>query len=133
MKHIYTIFASVFILELIVFGLIYFEQITGNLSSSAPKGLYLRTAESNAEYLTFCLDKSHKIYGFYYRFCSPDNQTGQRIIKRIKNKSFMGEYIVIGLHNQSIDSTIIGPIKNHQIKGFWKHLSIKGNGGILEK
>ena len=97
--------------------------LTGNLSPSAPTGLYLRAPEKTAGFVTFCLRRSHAEFGFYARFCSPDTPDGMHILKRIEARGTGGDMIVVGQVEQSIDSSLLGPISPEQVTGYWRHIS----------
>ncbi|WP_298937199.1 hypothetical protein [uncultured Ruegeria sp.] len=96
-------------------------QLTGNLSPSAPVGLYLRAEREKAAYVTFCLRADHSSLPFYPRLCSPDSPDGQRIIKQITNRHEDGSLTVTGKVPGSIDSSLLGRIHPDQVRGYWRH------------
>lgn len=96
------------------------EILVGNLTPSVPKGLYIASSEKRASYVTFCLDRSHQKFGFYPRYCSPDNPYGTKIIKRIKSRNDDGSMLVVGDTPDAIDSTILGPISRKQVRRFYQ-------------
>lgn len=98
--------------------------ITGNVSLSAPAGLYIHTAPTSAEYVTFCLADRHVTRGFYNRFCSPDAPEKIKILKRITARQSDGTLIVQGSVPGSIDSKLIGPVRPSQVRGYWRHVSL---------
>lgn len=95
-------------------------RLIANFTNSAPKGLYWKS--ETGEFVTFCLAESHKTYPFYTRFCSPKNPNGTRILKYVAARTQIGDVMVLGLTEASIDSRVLGPIKPDQIKGHWRRI-----------
>ncbi|WP_299800331.1 hypothetical protein [uncultured Ruegeria sp.] len=98
--------------------------ITGNVSPSAPTGLYVRADPVTADYVTFCLAEQHSEQPFYHRFCSPIAPDKIRILKRITVRRPDGALIVKGIAAGSIDSELIGPVQPSQIHAYWRHVHL---------
>ncbi len=100
------------------------DQLTGNLSPSAPKGFHVQADPETARYVTFCLRRDQSGLPFYPRFCSPDNPDGQHIIKRITIRHEDGSLSVKGLVPRSIFSAVLGRIRPRQVRGYWRHIRL---------
>lgn len=98
--------------------------ITGNVSPSAPAGIYLRADPDTAGYVTFCLADHHSGQLFYDRFCSAENPHKIKILKHISERRQDGTLIVRGIAPGSIDSDLIGPVQPSQVHGFWRHVAL---------
>ncbi len=115
-------YAALLVLEIGLGAAVYGGFLTGNLSPSAPTGLYLRAPAQTAPFVTFCLSRSHAAFGFYGRFCSPDTPDATQILKRIAARQPGGSLSVAGLVAHSLDSSLIGPVSPDQITGYWRHI-----------
>jgi type IV secretory pathway protease TraF len=98
--------------------------ITGNVSPSAPVGVYIRSAPNSAEYVTFCLAERHSTQVFFDRFCSPAAPNKIKILKRISERQTNGSLVVQGIAPGSIDSSLIGLVQPAQVYGYWRHVSL---------
>ena len=96
--------------------------IIGNPTTSVPRGLYYAVSPEDAEYISFCLDHRHADHDYYDEFCSTDRLRGLRILKRIAERRPDGSLIVRGDSPEALDSRLLGPVLQHQIRAWWKPL-----------
>ncbi|WP_419906201.1 S24/S26 family peptidase [Hoeflea sp.] len=96
--------------------------VIGNPTASVPRGLYRAAAQDSADHVSFCLRRVHRDEARYARFCSPDNPDGLRILKRIERRAADGTLIVAGDADNALDSRLVGPVRESQVRGWWKSL-----------
>lgn len=96
--------------------------ITINLTESSPIGIYIRAAETSAEYVTLCLRQDHAVFTFYEGICHPGAMEKGRLIKRISERRDDGTLIVEGIGPLAIDSDLLGPVLPMQIDRWWNPL-----------
>jgi len=96
--------------------------ITINLTESSPIGIYIRAAETSAEYVTLCLRQDHAVFAFYEGICHPGAMEEGRLIKRISERRDDGTLIVEGIGPLAIDSDLLGPVLPTQIDRWWNPL-----------
>ena len=93
--------------------------ILGNATTSVPRGIYLKADPSDATYVTFCLGERHAAAAWYGRFCSPDDPDGVRILKRLGERR--GDAMIVeGDVPHALDSRVLGPVRLHEIRGWWR-------------
>lgn len=101
--------------------------ITINRTQSSPVGVYIRAAETTAQYVTICLREDHAVFDFYGVICRPGAMEERRLIKRIAERRNDGTLIVEGLGPHAIDSDLLGPVLATQIDRWWNPLlTLKG-------
>ena len=111
-----------------------------NFTNSVDRGIYKRIEERDVElriffdepvYISFCLSASYKRASFYERYCSPDNPSKTRILKRIvgKQTNMKTGWLVRGDTEGSLDSRVLGPIQDIQVSGFWRPYFIWSTSG----
>lgn len=93
--------------------------ILGNATPSVPRGLYPKADPADVTHVTFCLGRRHGAAEWYGHFCSPDSPAGVRILKRIAERGD-GHVIVAGDMPRALDSRVLGPIRLHEIRGWWR-------------
>ena len=96
--------------------------VTGNPTTSVPRGLYHAAAPGRATHVSFCLAHRHRHAAYYRHFCSPGNPGGLRILKRIAQRLPDGGLIVAGDGPNPLDSRIVGPVRPDQIRAWWRPL-----------
>lgn len=102
--------------------------LLGNATTSVPRGLYRKAPPDAATYVTFCLGHRHAAADWYLRFCSPDAPDGPRILKRIGERRD-GQLVVEGDGPFALDSRVLGPVSEDEIRGWWVPLvQASGNG-----
>ena len=115
-------------------------QYTWNFTNSVDRGIYKRIEERDVElriffdepvYISFCLSASYKRASFCERYCSPDNPSKTRILKRIvgKQTNMKTGWLVRGDTEGSLDSRVLGPIQDIQVSGFWRPYFIWSTSG----
>lgn len=102
--------------------------ILGNVTTSVPRGLYLRSAPDRATYVTFCLGERHRQGEWYRHMCSPDDPEGVRILKRIAERRD-GHVLVEGEGPRALDSRVLGPVRLDEVRGWWRPLIPEGAPG----
>lgn len=93
--------------------------ILGNVTTSVPRGLYLRSDPERATYVTFCLGERHSGGTWYVYFCSPGNPEGVPILKRIAERRD-GHVLVEGDGPRALDSRVLGPLRLDEVRGWWR-------------
>ena len=105
--------------------------ILGNATTSVPRGLYRKAAPDAATYVTFCLGERHRPGAWYRHFCSPDRPDGVPILKRVGE--WRGNRIIVeGDGPRALDSSVLGPVRVDEIRGWWSpaiQFGAKRNGG----
>lgn len=92
--------------------------ILGNVTTSVPRGLYVRAGPDRATYVTFCLGERHRPGEWYHHFCSPDDPDGVRILKRVVER--LGDAVIVeGDAPRALDSRVLGPVRLTEVRGWW--------------
>ena len=95
--------------------------ILGNVTTSVPRGLYLRSGPDRASYVTFCLGERHRQGEWYRHMCSPDDPDGVRILKRLRERR--GDAVIVeGEGPRALDSRVLGPVRLDEVRGWWRPL-----------
>ena len=95
--------------------------ILGNVTTSVPRGFYLRAGPERATYVTFCLGARHRGAEWYPYICSPDDPDGVPILKRVRERR--GDSVIVeGDEPRALDSRILGPVRLDEIRGWWRPL-----------
>ena len=95
--------------------------ILGNATTSVPRGIYVKADPAAATYVSFCLGERHGNAAWYGLVCSPDNPDGVRVLKRLVERR-EGAVIVEGDEPRALDSRVVGPVRLHEIRGWWRPL-----------
>ena len=106
-------------------------QYTWNFTNSVDRGIYKRIEEQDVELrlfyndpvcVNFCLPVSLRRASFYERYCSSDHPTRTMNLKRVAGKQSTEHagWVVRGDTNGSLDSRLLGPVHDYQIRGFWR-------------
>ncbi|WP_316014656.1 hypothetical protein [Roseobacter sp. HKCCA0434] len=90
---------------------------------SVPVGLYIRSSESGATYVTFCLPELPPGIRAPAHLCQPGNPDGRPVIKQIERRVGEG-YVLVGQGEYPLDSSVLGPVAHAHIVGFYRPLIV---------
>ena len=99
---------------------------------SVPVGLYIRSSEAEATYVTFCLPELPPGIRAPAHLCQPGNPDGRPVIKRIERR-IDGGYVLVGEGTYPLDSSVLGVVPDELIAQYYLPVQVWSGTGHLDR